>query len=80
MSAKPLHAEGEGDVEKFDNVEVSEHVVDGEDETKLVEWDGPNDPKNPQNWSNSRKWCLVSLVSAVTFNMYVCCQTFLPIP
>jgi hypothetical protein len=22
----------------------------------LVDWDGPNDPENPQNWSRSRKW------------------------
>ncbi|KAH8703473.1 major facilitator superfamily domain-containing protein [Talaromyces proteolyticus] len=35
----------------------------------LVDWDGPTDPHNPQNWSNARKWCLVTLVSAVTCNI-----------
>jgi hypothetical protein len=39
------------------------------DESILVDWDGPNDPQNPQNWSLSRKWWLVGLVAAVTFNM-----------
>jgi hypothetical protein len=41
------------------------------EESTLVDWDGPNDPHNPQNWSTTRKWWLVGLVSAATFNMYV---------
>lgn len=39
------------------------------DEPEWVEWDGPDDPRNPQNWSSLRRWCIVGLVSAVTFNM-----------
>ncbi|PKY01364.1 MFS general substrate transporter [Aspergillus campestris IBT 28561] len=39
------------------------------DEPDMVDWDGDDDPHNPQNWSLTRKWCLVGLVSAVTFNI-----------
>ncbi|KAF7117689.1 hypothetical protein CNMCM5793_006812 [Aspergillus hiratsukae] len=39
------------------------------DEPEWVEWDGPNDPRNPQNWSTLRRWWIVGLVSAVTFNI-----------
>ncbi|PLN84872.1 MFS general substrate transporter [Aspergillus taichungensis] len=39
------------------------------DEPDIVHWDGKDDPQNPQNWSLPRKWCLVGLISAVTFNI-----------
>lgn len=39
-------------------------------ETNQVKWDGPDDPKNPQNCSVVRRWWVVGLVSATTFNMY----------
>ncbi|KAF6224762.1 hypothetical protein HO133_009956 [Letharia lupina] len=32
----------------------------------VVDFDGPDDPENPLNWSNTRKWCLVGLISAMT--------------
>ncbi|GFF62610.1 uncharacterized transporter C1529.01 [Aspergillus udagawae] len=39
------------------------------DGRELVEWDGPDDPQNPQNWSLLRHWWMIGLVSAVTFNI-----------
>ncbi|KAF9701259.1 hypothetical protein EKO04_000372 [Ascochyta lentis] len=33
----------------------------------IVTWDGPNDPANPLNWSQSRKWVVTMLVSMFTF-------------
>ena len=33
-----------------------------------VEWDGPQDPQNPQNWTSVRKWTIIILISAITFN------------
>lgn len=24
----------------------------------ISDWNGPDDPENPQNWSRRRKWCL----------------------
>ncbi|KAJ5180123.1 MFS multidrug transporter [Penicillium capsulatum] len=34
---------------------------------KLVAWDSPNDPGNPQNWPMRRKWLATVLVSCFTF-------------
>lgn len=33
----------------------------------LVDWDGPNDPANPMNWSLSRKWWISMLTAFMTF-------------
>ncbi|KAK3052441.1 hypothetical protein LTS18_012287, partial [Coniosporium uncinatum] len=33
----------------------------------LVGWDGPDDPKNPKNWSMKRKWAATFIVSSFTF-------------
>jgi hypothetical protein len=32
----------------------------------VVDFDGPNDPENPLNWSKRLKWFLVILVSLLT--------------
>lgn len=37
----------------------------------LVTWNGPDDPTNPKNWSNSYKWILMSLCASMTVNMCV---------
>lgn len=37
----------------------------------LVDWDGPDDPQNPQNWTGTRKWSIIILISAITFNQHV---------
>ena len=34
-----------------------------------MDWDGPNDPENPQNWSQGRKWRLTVLASFLTVNV-----------
>ena len=36
-----------------------------------ITWDGPDDPTNPKNWSNSYKWILMSLCASMTVNMCV---------
>lgn len=33
----------------------------------LVEWDGPNDLENPQNFSMSKKWRITVLMGMLTF-------------
>ncbi|KAH8077750.1 MFS polyamine transporter [Cristinia sonorae] len=33
----------------------------------VVDWDGPDDPENPRNWSASKKWAATVLVSAYAF-------------
>lgn len=37
----------------------------------LVEWDGPDDPGNPMNWPNSKKWLVTIVMGSMTF-----CITF----
>lgn len=38
-----------------------------EKDTNLVTWDGPDDPKNPKNWTKQRKWAATISVSLFTF-------------
>lgn len=38
---------------------------------KPVSWDGPHDLRNPQNWSASRKWLVMSVNAIITVNVYV---------
>lgn len=50
---------------------IEDPTLDGPDDISVVDWDGPNDPNNPTNWSSSRKWTVIGLVSFNTFNAYV---------
>ncbi|KAF8890418.1 MFS general substrate transporter [Infundibulicybe gibba] len=36
-------------------------------EDNIVEWSGPNDPDNPRNWTNKRRWIVTLVVSLFTF-------------
>ncbi|KAN0121135.1 MFS polyamine transporter [Russula decolorans] len=38
-----------------------------DDHILTVDWDGPDDPENPRNWSFSKKWQATMVVSAFTF-------------
>jgi len=40
-------------------------------QTTLVDWDGPNDPSNPQNWPQSHKILVTVLLCVYTFAVYV---------
>jgi MFS family permease len=31
-----------------------------------VKWDGPDDPENPRNWPNKKKWITITIVSLFT--------------
>lgn len=42
-----------------------------EKNSDIVDWDGPNDPENPMNWVQVRKWTIIALVSAMTFDVFV---------
>ncbi|KAI1275912.1 major facilitator superfamily domain-containing protein [Xylaria sp. FL0933] len=35
----------------------------------IVDWEGPDDPANPLNWSSARKTWIIMVISAVTFNV-----------
>ncbi|KAH9970653.1 major facilitator superfamily domain-containing protein [Russula compacta] len=38
-----------------------------DDNILTVDWDGPDDPENPRNWSFGKKWQATVIVSAFTF-------------
>jgi DHA1 family multidrug resistance protein-like MFS transporter len=44
---------------------------ENERDPNLIDWDGPDDPENPMNFSTSRKWMITVLLGLATF-----CITF----
>ncbi|KAK2125857.1 major facilitator superfamily domain-containing protein [Fusarium oxysporum II5] len=48
------------------------------DDPNIVNWDGPDDPANPQNWSMKKKTINVILVSSVTFVTPLASSIFAP--
>ena len=42
----------------------------------LVDWDGPNDPANPRNWSKARKMLNIVLISLSVLYSYVWTNPF----
>lgn len=44
----------------------------------VVDWDGPDDPENPQNWSVRFKWLMTMVVIIMTVNVYVFIPDSLP--
>lgn len=37
-----------------------------ENDPNIVDWDGPDDPQNPQNWPASQKWMNIAVISILT--------------
>jgi multidrug resistance protein len=44
----------------------------------IVDWDGPNDPANPQNWTASKKWGIIGALGAVTLITPLASSFFAP--
>jgi DHA1 family multidrug resistance protein-like MFS transporter len=40
-------------------------------DAKMITWDSPNDPSNPQNWSIKYKWFVTVVCTVITVNVYV---------
>lgn len=61
--------EDQRDVEAGQNLEKSKTGKSGRSvkDPNLVSWDGPEDPKNPKNWSMKRKWA-ATLVGKLVFS------------
>jgi MFS transporter, DHA1 family, multidrug resistance protein len=65
----------ERDVEKADGASQPEsgpaETQTQSKDSNLVDWDGSDDPENPQNWPKTRKWlvtmCLASMTLTITF-------------
>lgn len=60
------------DLEKLESqVPGQEITPPDEKDPNIIEWDGPDDPENPMNFSRRRKWTMTILLGFVTF-----CITF----
>lgn len=55
----------------------AESTTQDEVDRYVVDFDGPDDPEDPLNWSKTRKWCLVGLISAMTLVTYASLLTAL---
>lgn len=76
----PVHSSSQeqdspkGEHQSIEHISKESDRVDVEksqsDDSNIVDWE-PNDPKNPMNWSSTRKWSIISLVSLATFNVLV---------
>ncbi|KAI9746350.1 MAG: hypothetical protein M1818_000062 [Claussenomyces sp. TS43310] len=51
---------------------------DKREDVYLVDWYGPEDPENPQNWSNSRKLLVTALICILNFAVYVGSAIYTP--
>ncbi|KZT11969.1 MFS polyamine transporter [Laetiporus sulphureus 93-53] len=68
-------AEDDGEPSDDSKPELGQNVAtesaaleqEGEDEVTVIDWDGPDDPENPRNWSYNKKWAATAIVSAFTF-------------
>lgn len=63
-----------GDVPEDPTPKVAPYVpsiVDEKIDPNKVDWDGPDDPENPQNWSNRKKWLITALALVMTVNVCV---------
>lgn len=54
----------EGDVEKQPQSAVEEEEED--QDPNIVTYDGPDDPTNPKNWPDSKKWFNIAVLSTLT--------------
>jgi hypothetical protein len=64
--------EDNGSVSSVDEPEEIEH------DPNIVDFNGPDDPDNPLNWKQKKKWGMVSLISAITFLTPLASSMFAP--
>lgn len=41
-------------------------IEETEQDQNVVDWDGPDDPENPLNWSRGKKWANIVTISSIT--------------
>ena len=62
------------DAEQLSDNKETEQEAD----TNIVDWDGPDDPRNPMNWPKRARITCVALTSAVTFITPLASSIFAP--
>jgi hypothetical protein len=51
-------------------IRQSQHEFGSEQSVELVDWEGEDDPENPQNWPTLWKWGNIGLISMITIITY----------
>lgn len=57
---------------------TNESQDSAESDPNIVDFDGPDDPDNPMNWSFKKKWGMILLISAITFLTPLASSMFAP--
>jgi hypothetical protein len=81
VDEKDVSAAMEKDVEKIGDAESVASTIEPDEaapDPNIVDFDGPDDPENPLNWKASKKWGMVTLVSAITFLTPLASSIFAP--
>lgn len=48
------------------NISIEKREEAEETDPNVVSWDGPDDPQNPKNWTDKKKWTNVAILSILT--------------
>ncbi|KAL1605144.1 hypothetical protein SLS60_004687 [Paraconiothyrium brasiliense] len=68
LSERPYSYDGQH--EEMDDVErqkTQDNRGEPEKDPNLIDWDSPDDPENPHNWSRGYKWFITAMLGMVTF-------------
>ncbi|KAH9909069.1 putative MFS transporter [Xylariomycetidae sp. FL2044] len=74
MNEPTFGSNGESDVEAGEKSVDSLPIAD----PNIVDWDGPDDPTNPLNWSPSKKQIHIAIVSLFSLNANLASTMFAP--
>lgn len=67
----------ERDVEKADNAPQPEPETKNQgQDPNMVDWNGPDDPENPQNWPKSKKWLVTLALAFLTLTITFASSVF----
>lgn len=75
-SSNASDMERHSDLEKGPGTSAEEE--EAERDPNIVDWDGPDDPANPINWTATRKWTNIGVISAMTLLTPLASSMFAP--
>lgn len=72
LEPEKMKHEDDRDIEKLSQAEISQDETPSPPESEptdptLIEFDGPNDPENPKNWTSRRRICITASMGLMTF-------------
>jgi DHA1 family multidrug resistance protein-like MFS transporter len=67
--SSPTEEDTDRDLEKEGALEYKSQKDEKPKDPNLVEFDGPNDPGNPHNFSKGKKWIITILLSLLTLTI-----------